>query len=120
MAILFSRYQKLNNRDTILNASYIGGFFEVFAAQGGNSVQLIGKTFCEMTSLQKNLIVLTNALLNKIKNTQIPDEIAGDPVRIMDYEEREEGEGKTSHGVEDLKTKMKARGGKLKAEDFLS
>jgi hypothetical protein len=120
MAVLFSRYQELNNREAVLKASYFGGFFEVFAAQGGNSAQLIGRTFCEMTNLQKNLIVLTNALLNKLKNTQIPDEIAGDPIKIMDYEEREGGEEKTSHGVEDLKIKMKARGGKLKAEDFLS
>lgn len=55
-----------------------------------------------------------------MKNTRIPDEIADDPVKILDYEEKEEGDSKVSHGVDDLKLKMKARGGKLKAEDFLS
>ena len=120
MVAMFARYRELNDREALLRASYFGGFFEIFAAQGGNSSQLIGGTFCEMTSLQKSLIVLSNSLLNKVKNTQIPDEIAGDPVKIMDYEEQEEKDTKVSHGVDDLKMKMQARGGKLKAEDFLS
>ena len=120
MVAMFARYRELNDRETLLRASYFGGFFEIFAAQGGNSAQLIGGTFCEMTGLQKSLIVLSNSLLNKVKNVNIPDEIAGDPVKIMDYEEQEEKDIKTSHGVDDLKAKMQARGGKLKAEDFLS
>ena len=120
MVAMFARYRELNDREALLRASYFGGFFEIFAAQGVNSAQLIGATFCEMTGLQKSLIVLSNSLLNKIKNVSIPDEIAGDPVKIMDYEEQEEKDNKVSHGVDDLKMKMQARGGKLKAEDFLS
>jgi hypothetical protein len=116
---LFQKNNELNNRDSLLNCSYFGGFFDLFAAQGGNSVQLISKSFSEITSLQKNLIVLSNSLLNKVKNVSIPEELTGDPVKIMDYEEKDD-ESKTSHGVDDLKMKMKARGGELKAEDFLS
>jgi len=118
-SLLFAKNNELNSRDSLLNCSYHGGFFDLFAAQGGNSIQIIDKSFLEITGLQKNLIVLSNALLNKIKNTSIPDELSGDPVKIMDYEEKDT-ESHTSHGVDDLKMKMKARGGKLKAEDFLS
>ena len=117
--LLFAKNNELNNRDSLLNCSYFGGFFDLFAAQGGNSIQLINKSFLEITGLQKNLIVISNSLLNKIKNTSIPDELSGDPVKIMDYEEKDP-EVHTSHGVDDLKMKMKARGGELKAEDFLS
>ena len=59
-------------------------------------------------------------MLNKLRNVKIPDEISDDPIKIFNYEEKEESEGKVSHGVDDLKMKSKARGGKLKAEDFLS
>lgn len=118
---LFDKYQELNNRNNILRASYFGGFFDLFTAQNGNSIQLLGdKSFCDITSFQKSLLVLSNALLNKLKNTKMPDEIYGDPVKMLSYEEKEEGEKKVSHGVDDLRAKSKARGGKLKPEDFLS
>jgi hypothetical protein len=55
-----------------------------------------------------------------MKNVKIPDNISGDPVKIMDYVEKEETEAKVSHGVEDLRRKAQVRDGKLKAEDFLS
>jgi hypothetical protein len=119
--ILFARYNELMNHERMLRASYFGGFFEVYAAQKGNPLILLDTTFEKMTIFQKSLLVLTNSLLNKLRNTQIPDEIAGDPVKIFNYEEKkEEGDRKVSHGADDLKAKLKARGGELKPEDFLS
>ena len=57
--------------------------------------------------------------MNKLKNTQIPNEIMDDPVKILNYDEKKEKGGKTTDGVSDLKEKMNARGGVLKPEDFL-
>ena len=119
-ALLFSRYIELNSKTSILNASYHGGFFDVFAAQNGNSLQLFGVTLKDLTVFQKYILVVSNSLLNKMKNTRIPEELYGDPVKMMNYEEGEHKEKETSHGVDDLKNKMRARGGELKAEDFLS
>lgn len=117
---MFSRYAELNNRETILKASYFGGFFDLFSAQEGDRLALLDKTFKNITNFQKYLIVVSNGLLNKIKNTNIPEEIYGDPVRMMNYEEKEEKDTKVSHGIDDLRRKSQARGGELKAEDFLS
>jgi len=119
-ALLVERNNELTDREALISASWFGGFFNLFAAQGDGSFKLLNKSFEEMTSPQKNLIILSNALLNKIKNTQMPEEIMDDPVRMLDYEEKEVSENKTSYGVDDLKRKMEARGGELKAEDFLS
>jgi hypothetical protein len=55
-----------------------------------------------------------------MRNVRIPDEIAGDPIKIYEYEEKQDGEKTVSHGIDDLKAKSKVRGGKLKPEDFLS
>lgn len=119
--ILFSRYNELMKHERILEASYFGGFFELFAAQKGNSIQLLDVSFKEITIFQKALLVLSNSLLSKMKNTQMPDEIYGDPVKMFNYEEKkEEGDKAISHGANDLKRKMEARGGELKPEDFLS
>ena len=118
--LLFQKFKELNNRDNILYASFYGGFFDLFAAQKGNSIELLGKTIQNITSFQKNLIVLSNALLNKIKNVKIPEDISDDPVKVMDYVEKDESQSKVSHGVDDLRARAKARGGELKAEDFLS
>ena len=119
--LLFSRYNQLMQYDRILEASYFGGFFELFSAQHGNSVQLLDTSFHKITIFQKSLLVLSNSLLNKMKNTKIPDEIYGDPVKMFNYEEKPEDEDKgISHGADDLRRKIKARGGELKPEDFLS
>jgi len=117
---MFKRYSVLNNRENILRASYFGGFFDLFVTQESNPLQLLGKNFQDITNFQKYLIVISHGLFNKIKNTRIPEEIYGDPVRMMDYEEKEETDSKVSHGLDDLRQKSQARGGKLKAEDFLS
>lgn len=119
-AAMFKRYAALNNRENILQASYFGGFFDLFVAQEGNPLQLLGKNFENITNFQKYLVVVSHGLFNKIKNTRIPEEIYGDPVRMMNYEEKEEVDSKVSHGLDDLRQKSQARGGELKAEDFLS
>ena len=119
-AILFGRYAELNSRDHLLRASYFGGFFDVFVAQDGNSIQLFGCDITNITTFQKYLLVLSNSLFNKMKNVKMPEEVYGDPVKMFEYEEKEETDSKVSHGVDDLKMKVKARGGKLKAEDFLT
>lgn len=118
--ILFSNYSQLNSRNNLLKASWNAGFFDLFCAQNGSCINLLGCSAKDITIIQKGLLVVSNSLLNKLKNTKIPDEIYGDPVKMFEYEEKEERETKTSHGVEDLRQKMRARDGKLKAEDFLS
>jgi hypothetical protein len=117
---LFKRYADLNNREKVLRASFDGGFFEIFVPQSKNPMSLFGVNFSNITLFQKNLLVLSNALLNKMKSTTIPDEISDDPSKILEYEEPEEKDGNVTHGLDDLKSKMKARGGELKAEDFLT
>ena len=118
--LLFSRYASLMERNNLLMISYHGGFFDMFATQYRSPIALFDRNFAELTVFQKNLLSISTSLFNKFKNTSIPDEIAGDPIKIMDYEEKEHKEKSVSHGVDDLRAKTKARGGKLKAEDFLS
>tara|TARA_R100000005_G_scaffold16461_1_gene6861 strand:+ start:2719 stop:3606 length:888 start_codon:yes stop_codon:yes gene_type:complete len=119
--MLFSRYNDLMSHERVLEASYKGGFFDLYVTQRNNPIGLIDTTFQEITVFQKTLLVLSSSLLNKIRNTSIPDEIYGDPVKMFNYEEKsDEADRKVSHGTEDLKAKIKARGGELKAEDFLS
>ena len=52
----------------------------------------------------------------------MPESITSDPVKVMDYVEPKDGHaGKNvTHGVDDLKAKMKSRGGELKPEDLLT
>ena len=85
-----------------------------------NCLDLFKVKFMDLTIFQKNLISYSRALLNKIQNTQIPEKINGDPVKMFNYEAPKDGEEKQQvHGTDDLKRRMKARGGELKAEDFL-
>ena len=118
--LIFSRYVELNNRDNLLMIAYHSGFFDIYATQSKNPLALFGATLRDLTVFQKNILIMTNSLLLKMQNTRIPDEIAGDPLKIYKYEEKEQSESNVSHGLDDLKAKTKARGGKLKAEDFLT
>jgi hypothetical protein len=75
----------------------------------------------DMTVFQKNLLVYANALLNKLKNVSIPENILDDPIKVLNYKEVEKDSGKkTSIGLDDLKEKSAKNGGELKPEDFLT
>ena len=117
--LIFSKFAELANKDNLLKASFLTYFFDVFMSTK-NSLSLFNSDFMGLTIFQKGLISYSRVLLNKIKNTKIPEEIYGDPVKMFDYEEKEEVEENTTHGIEDIKNKMKAGGGELKAEDLLS
>jgi len=117
---LFERYLSLNNRDNLLEVSYFGGFFDIFTVQNKNPLALFGDSIKDLTVFQKNLLILSHSLFIKMKNMTIPDEIVGDPLKIYEYEEKEETTANVSHGVDDLREKRRARGGELKAEDFLT
>jgi hypothetical protein len=61
-----------------------------------------------------------SALLNKLKNVDMPDDIKDDPLKIIKYVEPKTTDPDTTEGIEDIKAKMSKRGGSLKAEDLLS
>jgi hypothetical protein len=118
-ALIFSKFAELANKDNLLRASYLSYFFEVFMATK-NSLDLFQVKFMDLTLFQKGLISYSRALQNKMENTKMPDEIYGDPIKMFNYVEPKETDGNKSEGIDDIKRKMKARGGELKAEDLLS
>lgn len=119
--LIFSKFAELSKRDTLLDAIYRTYFFDVFILQSKNPLSLFKADFLTLTIFQKNLLSLARGLLNKMKNTKIPDQILGDPIKMFDYEEPKDDEGaKVTHGVDDLKKKMRQRGGELKPEDLLT
>ena len=118
-ALVFSKFAELANKDNLLRASYLSYFFEVFMATK-NCLDLFQVKFMDLTIFQKGLISYSRALLNKMQNTKIPEEIYGDPIKMFNYVEPKENEGNKSEGIDDIKRKMKSRGGELKAEDLLS
>lgn len=118
-ALIFSKFAELANKDNLLRASYLSYFFEVFMATK-NSLDLFQVKFMDLTLFQKGLISYSRALQNKMENTKMPDEIYGDPIKMFNYVEPKETDGNKSEGIDDIKRKMEARGGELKAEDLLS
>jgi len=118
-ALIFSKFAELANKDNLLRASYLSYFFEVFMATK-NSLDLFQVKFMDLTLFQKGLISYSRALQNKMENTKMPDEIYGDPIKMFNYVEPKETDANKSEGIDDIKRKMKARGGELKAEDLLS
>ena len=119
-SLVFHKFAELSKKENLLRASYLSYFFEVFIATS-NPIDLFKRDFCSLSVFQKGIISYSKTLYNKIQNIQMPDEIAGDPVRMYNYEEpKDKGEDNQSEGLEDIKRKMQARGGEVKAEDFLS
>tara|TARA_B100000131_G_scaffold35318_1_gene32358 strand:- start:1845 stop:2738 length:894 start_codon:yes stop_codon:yes gene_type:complete len=120
--LVFSKYGELSEKANLLQACFSTYFFDVFVTQSKNPLHLFGADFASLTVFQKSLLSYSKALLNKVENVKIPKEIYGDPVKMFDYEEPKDGGGgeKVSHGMDDLKRKMQARGGELKPEDLLT
>ena len=119
--LVFSKFGELSDKTNLLKAIYSTYFFDVFIAQSKNPLSLFGADFSSLTIFQKSLLSYSKALLNKVENVSIPKEIHGDPVKMIDYEEPKDAKGnKVTHGIDDVKRKMTARDGELKAEDLLS
>ncbi len=118
----FEKLGELNERNFLLNVAFNTPFFELFSLNYRQPSVLFEKSGLNLTIFQRNLLVYANSLLNKLKSTTIPDGIANDPVKILDYSEETANTkaSKVSHGIGDLVEKNKARGGTLKPEDFLT
>lgn len=114
----FAKIAEFNDKKFILNVAYNTAFFEIFVLHYRQPDIIFKKSGLDLSVFQKSLLVYSNALLNKLKNISIPEDVAKDPMKVLEYEEKE-GK-KTSRGVDDLKEKMEARGGKLKPEDYLT
>jgi hypothetical protein len=120
-SIFFDKISELNNQNIILTAAYNTSFFEVFCLNYRTPHIILKNSGMDMTVFQKNLLVYANALLNKLKNTNIPEAIIEDPIKVLNYKEQENDNGKkTSIGTEDLKEKMAKNGGKLNPEDLIT
>lgn len=117
----FDKISDLNNSTFIATAAYNTSFFEVFSLNYRTPHVLLNRVGMEMTVFQKNLMVYANALLNKLKNVNIPEGILDDPIKVLNYKEIEKDSGKkTSVGLDDLKEKSAKNGGQLNPEDFLT
>ena len=118
---LFGKMYELSDKEILLNTAYSTSFFELFVLHYRQPHVVFNKSAFDLTMYQKNLLVYSNSLLTKFKNISIPDSILNDPVKILNYVEKDNAsESKTTYGIEDLREKSAARGGSLKAEDFLT
>lgn len=115
----FSKIGELSQRDFLLNVAYNTSFFEIYMLQYRQPENIFGRSGLKLSIFQKTLLSCANSLLNKLKNTTIPDSIMNDPVKVLNYDEKRDSKSKTSEGVGDLREKMASRGGVLKPEDFL-
>ncbi len=117
----FNKVAELNDSDIIANAAYGTSFFEIFSLNYRTPHVLFKKKGMDLSVFQKNLLVYANAILNKLKNVNVPDAVLDDPIKILNYKEPENGSGKdASVGLKDLKEKSSQNNGELKPEDFLS
>lgn len=109
-----------NDRVFLLNVAYNTSFFEMFCLHYRQPHVIFGKSSFDLTLFQKNLLIYSNSLLNKLKNYSIPENILKDPVKVLEYEESKDKQKNKTEGIEDLNQKFKKSGGVLKPEDFLS
>ena len=120
MADVKYKLEILTNDVNIIKAAFCNYFFDLFALSYRDPLSLIKKDSFSITSLQRHLLSYASALLNKLKNVDMPDDIKDDPLKIIKYVEPKTTDSNTTEGIEDIKAKMSKRGGSLKAEDLLS
>lgn len=119
MADVKYKLEILTNDVNIIKAAFCNYFFDLFALSYRDPLSLIKKDSFSITSLQRHLLSYASALLNKLKNVDMPDDIKDDPLKIIKYVEPKTTDSDTTEGIEDIKAKMAKRGGSLKAEDLL-
>lgn len=115
-----NKVSQFTNPENMVKAAFDPSFFDLYCLNESNPTSILNKDIYNITVWQKNLIFYASILLNKIKNMEMPDSVREDPVKIYKYQGKTEEKAGDNvvHGVEDLKQKMKQKGGKLSAEDF--
>lgn len=117
----FSAISEFNDNNNIAKIAYSNAFFDNFTLYYRTPNIIFSRHGFDQTLFQKNILVTASALLNKIKNVSMPDDVMKDPIKILKYKSEDHGSGKkTTVGTDDLKEKMAANGGKLKPEDLLT
>lgn len=116
---LNERLKKLSDSNNLIRAAYNDSFFELYNLMYRDPFTLIKKDLFTITVLQKNLLIYASAILNKLKNIEMPDDIKQDPIKIIKFKPSENKSAKTTEGIEDIRQKLSANNGKLKAEDLL-
>jgi hypothetical protein len=117
-----SRLGEINNYDNMIKMSYHYMFFDVYSLMYRQPHEMIGKNIYNITNWQKTLLSCSSVILSKLKNYDMPDHVANDPIKIYKYTPKEDnassGDNKVTHGLSDLREKMAQKQGKLTAEDF--
>jgi len=114
------KIQEVSSVENLLNVAYDNSFFDVYSLNYRDPNQILDTNIYKITIWRKNLLSYASVLLSKLKNLDIPDDIREDPLKVYNFQPREDGnkEDKVKEGVSDLRAKMAQRGGKLTAEDF--
>jgi len=114
------KIQEVSSAENLLNVAYDNSFFDVYSLNYRDPNQILDTNIYKITIWQKNLLSYASVLLSKLKNLDIPDDIREDPLKVYNFQPREDGnkENKVTEGVSDLRAKMAQKGGKLTAEDF--
>lgn len=115
-----SLIDNLSNSEKMIKVSYEPSFFDVYCLNYRNPNEIIDTNLYKITIWQKNLLSYASVLLNKLQNFDIPNDIKDDPLKLYNFQQKENSskEDRVTEGVSDLRSKMAQNGGKLTAEDF--
>jgi len=115
-----SKIEQLTKSENLIKVAFDSYFFDVYCLNYRDPNQILDTNIYKITIWQKSLLSYASVLLNKLKNFEIPDDIREDPLKIYNFQPKENTseKDKITEGVSDLRSKMAQNGGKLTAEDF--
>jgi len=114
------KYKILSDRDKTLWRCYNNSFFEMFMISKNNPMDIFGKTIYELTIFQKNLLVYSTVLRQKIENlSNIPEAVINNPVKLFEYDPNKKNKEVEKFSIRDVVEKA---GGleNMKPEDKLT
>ncbi len=116
---LQERIAELSDYRSLLKAAFEPAFFDIYAIQYRNPLDIFKVDFFSITVFQRLLFSYASVLLNKLKNLDMPDDVRKNPILIYEFNQASaNSSSKVSHGVDDLKNSMRKKG-KITAEDLV-
>ena len=117
MPPFMEKYRLLVDQNQTLTLCYTPAFFEMYMVGSNDPLQILGRDFYSMTVFQKNLLVYSNILRNKIDNIpDLPQHVLNDPIQLFNYNP----EDKNVETDFNIRKHVESRGGaeNLKPEDM--
>lgn len=112
------KIQELSSKENLLKAAFKAEMLNCIYIFQENPYHIFSQNIYQLTTFKRDLLIYGISLFSKLKNSEIPEGIKNDPIRVFDWQRND----KVEEDAESIRSMANRRGGleNLSARDKLT